>query len=238
MGLGPGPLLGGGGEALPAPCPPPCDGGADGGRAGPDGGGRVGRAGRAAAAAAGPGGDRRGGRGAAAAAGGAEPFGPRRAARGGRGTASATGWAASGRAPLPGTSWPSCCCCSTCWRCRLTAARCSTRPSRSWRWRRWASWGCGCSRRTRVLSRILERDYSYIAKVLKGTEEVALPAHPRYTDTFNDTSVHWFPPHKLEQLSAEVWEFLEEPTYQECEDLEIIRKGDEGNGRSPMAAQS
>ncbi|XP_066835489.1 SRR1-like protein isoform X3 [Anser cygnoides] len=90
----------------------------------------------------------------------------------------------------------------------------------------------------RVLSRILERDYSYIAKVLKGTEEVALPAHPRYTDTFNDTSVHWFPPHKLEQLSAEVWEFLEEPTYQECEDLEIIRKGDEGNGRSPMAAQS
>uniref|UniRef100_A0A8B9D1K5 SRR1 domain containing n=1 Tax=Anser brachyrhynchus TaxID=132585 RepID=A0A8B9D1K5_9AVES len=90
----------------------------------------------------------------------------------------------------------------------------------------------------RLLSRILERDYSYIAKVLKGTEEVALPAHPRYTDTFNDTSVHWFPPHKLEQLSAEVWEFLEEPTYQECEDLEIIRKGDEGNGRSPTAAQS
>ncbi|XP_066835490.1 SRR1-like protein isoform X4 [Anser cygnoides] len=76
MGLGPGPLLGGGGEALPAPCPPPCDGGADGGRAGPDGGGRVGRAGRAAAAAAGPGGDRRGGRGAAAAAGGAVSAGP------------------------------------------------------------------------------------------------------------------------------------------------------------------
>ncbi|NWZ24828.1 SRR1L protein, partial [Asarcornis scutulata] len=90
----------------------------------------------------------------------------------------------------------------------------------------------------RVLSRILERDYSYIAKILKGTEEVALPAHPRYTDTFNDTSVHWFPLHKLEQLSAEVWEFLEEPTYQECEDLEIIRKEDEGNGRSPVAVQS
>lgn len=90
----------------------------------------------------------------------------------------------------------------------------------------------------RVLSRILERDYSYIAKILKGTEEVALPAHPRYMDTFNDTSVHWFPRHKLEQLSAEVWEFLEEPTYQECEDLEIIRKEDEGNRRSPVALQS
>ncbi|XP_032054934.1 SRR1-like protein [Aythya fuligula] len=90
----------------------------------------------------------------------------------------------------------------------------------------------------RVLSRILERDYSYIAKILKGTEEVALPAHPRYMDTFNDTSVHWFPLHKLEQLSAEVWEFLEEPTYQECEDLEIIRKEDEGKGHSPVAVQS
>ncbi|NXL95861.1 SRR1L protein, partial [Alectura lathami] len=80
----------------------------------------------------------------------------------------------------------------------------------------------------RLLSRILERDYSYIAKVLKGTEEAALPAHPRYADTFNDTSVHWFPMHKLEELPAEVWEFLEEPTYRECDELEIIRKGEDG----------
>lgn len=67
---------------------------------------------------------------------------------------------------------------------------------------------------------------------------MALPAHPRYVDTFNDTSVHWFPLHKLEQLSTEVWEFLEEPTYQECKDLEIIRKEDEGNRHGPVAVQS
>ncbi|NXE69431.1 SRR1L protein, partial [Calcarius ornatus] len=79
----------------------------------------------------------------------------------------------------------------------------------------------------RLLSRILERDYSYIAKVLKGVEEVALPSHPRYLDTFNDTSVHWFPLDKLQELSPEVWEFVEEPMYQDCEDLEIIRKGEE-----------
>ncbi|NWT71473.1 SRR1L protein, partial [Prunella himalayana] len=79
----------------------------------------------------------------------------------------------------------------------------------------------------RLLSRILERDYSYIAKVLKGVEEVALPSHPRYLDTFNDTSVHWFPLDKLQQLSPEVWDFVEEPMYQDCEDLEIIRKGEE-----------
>ncbi|NXD31373.1 SRR1L protein, partial [Spelaeornis formosus] len=78
----------------------------------------------------------------------------------------------------------------------------------------------------RLLSRILERDYSYIAKVLKGVEEVALPSHPRYLDTFNDTSVHWFPLDKLQQLSPEVWDFVEEPMYQDCEDLEIIRKGE------------
>ncbi|KAF1425192.1 SRR1-like protein, partial [Spheniscus magellanicus] len=85
----------------------------------------------------------------------------------------------------------------------------------------------------RLLSRILERDYSYIAKVLKGTEEVALPAHPRYLDTFNDTSVHWFPVQKLKELSPEVWDFTEEPTYQDCDNLEIIRKEDRADRRSP-----
>lgn len=89
----------------------------------------------------------------------------------------------------------------------------------------------------RLLTRILERDYSYIAKILKGVEEVALPAHPRYSDTFNDTSIHWFPAHKLERLSAEVWQFLEEPTYEDCDDLEIIRKGEEGSQHGPAPAQ-
>ncbi|KFO88151.1 SRR1-like, partial [Buceros rhinoceros silvestris] len=58
----------------------------------------------------------------------------------------------------------------------------------------------------RLLPRILQRDYPYIAKVLQGTEEAALPAHPRYLDVFNDTSVHWFPLQKLKELSPEVWD--------------------------------
>ncbi|XP_055567945.1 SRR1-like protein isoform X1 [Falco biarmicus] len=90
----------------------------------------------------------------------------------------------------------------------------------------------------RLLSRILERDYSYIAKVLKGTEEVALPTHPRYLDTFNDTSIHWFPLQKLKELSPEVWEFMEEPMYQDCDDLEIIRKEDRTDRHSPAATES
>ncbi|NXU53414.1 SRR1L protein, partial [Turnix velox] len=67
--------------------------------------------------------------------------------------------------------------------------------------------------------------------ILKGTEEAALPAHPRYLDTFNDTSIHWFPLQRLKELPPDVWNFLEEPTtYEDCE---IIRKD-----QSPAAAES
>lgn len=62
------------------------------------------------------------------------------------------------------------------------------------------------------------------AQVLKGLEELEFAQTAQYMDTFNDTSVHWFPVQKLQQLSAEVWMFREEPEYQDCEDLEIIRK--------------
>ncbi|NXH11440.1 SRR1L protein, partial [Bucco capensis] len=76
----------------------------------------------------------------------------------------------------------------------------------------------------RLLPRILKRDYSYIAKVLEVTEEVSLPTHPQYLDTFSDTSIHWFPWEKLKELSPEVWDSVEEPTYQDCDNLEIIRR--------------
>ncbi|XP_051489558.1 SRR1-like protein isoform X4 [Apus apus] len=55
----------------------------------------------------------------------------------------------------------------------------------------------------RLLSRILERDYSYIAK----------------------------------ELSPQLWDCVEEPTYQDCDDLEIIRKEEGGGRHSPTATQ-
>ncbi|XP_004387696.2 SRR1-like protein [Trichechus manatus latirostris] len=76
----------------------------------------------------------------------------------------------------------------------------------------------------RLLTRILQKNYPYIAKIFKGLEELEFPQTPQYTDIFNDTSVHWFPAQKLKQLSADTWVFREEPDYQDCEDLEIIRK--------------
>nr|XP_006213636.1 SRR1-like protein isoform X1 [Vicugna pacos] len=75
----------------------------------------------------------------------------------------------------------------------------------------------------RLLTRILQKHYPYIAKVLKGLEELEFPQTSQYMDIFNDTAVHWFPVQKLVQLPTDTWASREEPDYQDCEDLEIIR---------------
>ncbi|XP_006762182.2 PREDICTED: SRR1-like protein, partial [Myotis davidii] len=76
----------------------------------------------------------------------------------------------------------------------------------------------------RLLTRILQKNYAYVAKVLEGLEEQAFPQTAQYSDVFNDTSVHWFPVQKLKQLPTDTWTSPEEPDYRDCEDLEIIRK--------------
>ncbi|KAM6155726.1 SRR1-like protein [Rhynchocyon petersi] len=76
----------------------------------------------------------------------------------------------------------------------------------------------------RLLTRILQKSYPYIAKISTGLEELEFPQTSQYLDVFNDTSVHWFPTQKLKHLSSDTWAFREEPDYQDCEDLEIIRK--------------
>ncbi|XP_006869358.1 PREDICTED: SRR1-like protein [Chrysochloris asiatica] len=75
----------------------------------------------------------------------------------------------------------------------------------------------------RLLTRILQKDYPYVAKVSHGLEEFPFTQTPQYMDVFNDTSVHWFPAQKLKQLSEDTWSFRAEPDYQDCENLEIIR---------------
>nr|KAF6282859.1 SRR1 domain containing [Myotis myotis] len=75
----------------------------------------------------------------------------------------------------------------------------------------------------RLLTRILQKNYAYVAKVLEGLEEQAFPQTAQYLDVFNDISVHWFPVQKLKQLPMDTWASREEPDYRDCEDLEIIR---------------
>ncbi|XP_033030650.1 SRR1-like protein isoform X1 [Lacerta agilis] len=99
----------------------------------------------------------------------------------------------------------------------------------------WSNWSIEALSRTviignsfkgiedRVLSRIFQKDYSYIAKVLIATDEEALPSHPQYLDIFNDTSVHCFPLEKLRELPPEIWKLQEEPVYPDEDQPEIIR---------------
>uniref|UniRef100_A0A8C5V368 SRR1 domain containing n=1 Tax=Microcebus murinus TaxID=30608 RepID=A0A8C5V368_MICMU len=75
----------------------------------------------------------------------------------------------------------------------------------------------------RLLARILQKNYPYVAKILKGMEELEFPQTSQFMDVFNDTSIHWFPTQKLEQFSPDIWASREEPDYQDCENLEIIR---------------
>lgn len=64
---------------------------------------------------------------------------------------------------------------------------------------------------------------NFSAQILNGLEELEFPQTSQYMDIFNDTSIHWFPAQKLEQLPPDTWAFREEPDYQDCKDLEIIR---------------
>ncbi|XP_068094969.1 SRR1-like protein isoform X2 [Hyperolius riggenbachi] len=75
----------------------------------------------------------------------------------------------------------------------------------------------------RLLSRILQRDYVYIYRILQAIEETQFPETSEYSDIFNDTSIHCFPVTKLQALPNHIWQQLEEPQYQDCDELEIIR---------------
>ncbi|XP_028904767.1 SRR1-like protein [Ornithorhynchus anatinus] len=100
----------------------------------------------------------------------------------------------------------------------------------------WSNWSVEALARTvivgnsfggigeRLATRIFLRDYPYVAQILEGTEEVAFPQTPEYTDVFNDTSLHWFPVPKLRELPPRVWLSREEPDYRDCDELEIVRK--------------
>ncbi|XP_072103948.1 SRR1-like protein [Mobula birostris] len=77
----------------------------------------------------------------------------------------------------------------------------------------------------RLPARVLKRDYMFINYILAVTEETAFPYSDRYMDIFNDTAIHQFPRRKLDSKPKEFWEGAAEPTYQQCEDLEIILNG-------------
>ncbi|XP_007490125.2 SRR1-like protein isoform X2 [Monodelphis domestica] len=75
----------------------------------------------------------------------------------------------------------------------------------------------------KLLTRILQENYPYVAKILKGIEEIEFPQTSQYMDVFNDTAILWFPLQNLKEFPSEMWTFQDGPVYSESEELEIIR---------------
>lgn len=76
----------------------------------------------------------------------------------------------------------------------------------------------------RMLQRELERDYAYLSAAMNMCEETPMPCSPRFSDVFNDTSLIQFPAEQPSELPQSTWDDSQEPHYQHCQDLEIIRR--------------
>lgn len=68
-------------------------------------------------------------------------------------------------------------------------------------------------------SRLLRDTVSYIYKLHPYTCEIVLENNFKYTDIFNDTSLHYFPKEKLEELSEDFWIKGDKPAYENTEEF-------------------
>lgn len=71
--------------------------------------------------------------------------------------------------------------------------------------------------------RILKSNAEFILKINPFVRELHLENNFKYSDIFNDTSIHLFDKDKIESLEIEFWENISEPTYNK-EDTEFITK--------------
>lgn len=68
-------------------------------------------------------------------------------------------------------------------------------------------------------NRLISETVGYINKIKPHTKEESLENNFRFTDIFNDTSVHSFPKEDLEQLSPEFWTSNSKPEYHDNEEF-------------------
>lgn len=71
--------------------------------------------------------------------------------------------------------------------------------------------------------RVLKSNADFILKINPFVREFFLENNFKYSDIFNDTSIHIFPKDKIENLEIEFWENITEPSYKK-EDTEFITK--------------
>lgn len=70
--------------------------------------------------------------------------------------------------------------------------------------------------------RLLSESVPFIAKILPHTSEKLLNNNFKFTDCFNDTSIHTFPKENLEKLDSDFWIKGEQPKYEDAEEFITI----------------
>lgn len=68
-------------------------------------------------------------------------------------------------------------------------------------------------------SRIVSDSVPYIYKIHPHTAEKVLENNFKFTDIFNDTSLHYFPNDQLSKLDSEFWKSTVKPTYKNSEEF-------------------
>lgn len=68
-------------------------------------------------------------------------------------------------------------------------------------------------------SRILSETVQYIYKIYPHTTELSLENNFKFTDIFNDTSIHHFLKADLENLDSAFWIKVDKPTYENTEEF-------------------
>lgn len=98
-------------------------------------------------------------------------------------------------------------------------------------WRNWSTSLSNCIVLGNSFKTLLERHseryfkekYYYIYSILPSTQETQVENIFRFTDIFNDISLHVFPPSKLSQIPTTFWNNKVKPVYTDC-DIECIGK--------------
>ncbi|XP_077996397.1 SRR1-like protein [Glandiceps talaboti] len=78
--------------------------------------------------------------------------------------------------------------------------------------------------KTRLPSRILHQEVAYISRILPYVKEFPFDVDSSYSEVFSDTSVHMFPVERVSCVPSGFWTDHDEPTYENCHDVEIIMK--------------
>lgn len=68
-------------------------------------------------------------------------------------------------------------------------------------------------------NRLLSETVAYIHKLFPFTSEIVLENNFKYTDIFNDTSLHWFPKEKIDTIDHNFWKKNNKPSYENTEEF-------------------